>query len=137
MVSIKEITDEVKTQEKEVLFVVEHRHKRYYEIEHPASDGEGFWVRKAYVETDTPNVFEEIDLESLKDELANKLVSHVNTRLLIKDALSQEPAINLVKLKHVLEPKAKAKIRPSIQKGSCYYLNIKGRNGKSQIRLSS
>ena len=71
--------------------------------------------------------YEELNIKKLLDEMADFLAPKVKPKTIVKEVLEKLPIVHIIDLKERVEKEPKVTV--GVQKGSCVYLYIRGKQG--------
>lgn len=121
---ITKIFDDLKLPRSSLSWIGEK--EEYAAINKESTDGVGSHLVRAFLKKN--GGYEEVDLDEAKDKLADYLAPHIQIRTLLKEVLEKLPVEHFIELLERIEKKGKVTL--GVQKGSCVWLYVKGKQGK-------
>lgn len=92
-----------------------------------STDRAGVYTYRVFKETEEPGVFEEVDLKTMLNDVAEYLEKSVNRKRLLIDVVQKMRFTNIKDLHDRIAKEPKVTV--GVQKGSCMYLYVRGKKG--------
>ena len=75
-----------------------------------------------------PNQYEEVDVKSMVRMISEYLAKHMTLEKLLNDKLLHQPLETILGLHERV--KSKGEVKEKVKSGDCYFLEVKGKQGK-------